>query len=52
MANYFESGFTMLKELAAEKQKQNNLNNDVKKDVCGDDKKCTQRLIDAMSDCD
>ena len=49
MANYFESGFTMLQELAREKQKKQ-VNSD--KDICAGDKDCTHRLIDAMSDCD
>ena len=57
MANYFESGFTMLKELAAEKQKEKQLkkkSNAEKNfiDGCAKDKSCTHRFIDAMADCD
>ena len=57
MANYFESGFTMLKELAAEKQKEKQMKNKVKADQdfvdeCAKDKNCTHRFIDAMTDCD
>jgi hypothetical protein len=57
MANYFESGFTMLKELAAEKQKEKQLkkkSNAEKNFIneCAKDKSCTHRFIDAMADCD
>ena len=56
MANYFESGFTMLQELAKDKQneKLEQLRDiyDEKFRVCEGDKKCTMRLIDAYSDCD
>lgn len=56
MASYFESGFTVLKELAKDKQEQDleKLKDiyDEKFRVCEDDKVCTRRLIDAYSDCD
>jgi len=62
MANYFESGFTMLQELAKDKAKDKAEQNkkleelkdvyDEKFRVCEDDKVCTRRLIDAYSDCD
>ena len=58
MASYFESGFTVLKELAKDKAKQDkNLEElkdvyDEKFRICEDDKECTKRLIDAYSDCD
>jgi len=58
MANYFESGFTMLKELAKDKAEQNKKLEELKDiydekfRVCEDDKVCTRRLIDAYSDCD
>jgi len=58
MASYFESGFTVLKELANDKKKQNeeleNLKDvyDEKFRICENDKECTRRLIDAYSDCD
>jgi len=58
MASYFESGFTVLKELAKDKAEQDKkleeLKNvyDEKFRVCEDDKECTKRLIDAYSDCD
>lgn len=64
MASYFESGFTVLKELAKQK-KQETLEVDdaisagvaaLAPDdaiiVCKDDKECTKRMIDAYSDCD
>ena len=58
MASYFESGFTVLKELAKDKAEQDKkleeLKNvyDEKFRICEDDKECTKRLIDAYSDCD
>jgi len=58
MASYFESGFTVLKELAKDKAEQDKkleeLKNvyDEKFRVCEDNKECTKRLIDAYSDCD
>jgi len=57
MASYFESGFTALTELAKEKQKEKNLEDlkdtyDAKFRICEDDKVCTQRMIEAFSDCD
>lgn len=58
MASYFESGFTVLKELAKDKKQQEEkleeLRNvyDERFRVCEDDKECTKRLIDAYSDCD
>ena len=58
MASYFESGFTVMKELAkdkAEKDKKLEELKDVydeKFRVCENDKVCTRRLIDAYSDCD
>lgn len=56
MASYFESGFTVLKELAKEKQNKNleQLKDvyDEKFRVCENDKDATKRLIDAYSDCD
>jgi len=57
MASYFESGFTALTELAKEKQKEKNLEDlkdvyDDKFRICEDDKECTQRMIEAFSDCD
>lgn len=57
MASYFESGFTALTELAKEKQKEKNLEDlkdvyDDKFRICEDDKACTQRMIEAFSDCD
>ena len=57
MASYFESGFTVLKALAEDKEKQNKLEElkdvyDEKFRICEDDKECTRRLIDAYSDCD
>ena len=65
MASYFESGFTVLKELSKEKKEKETLEVDdaisagvaaLAPDdaviVCKDDKKCTQRYIEAYSDCD
>lgn len=57
MASYFESGFTVLKALAEDKEKQNKLEElkdvyDEKFRICENDKECTRRLIDAYSDCD
>ena len=65
MASYFESGFTVLKELAKEKKEKETLEVDdalsagvaaLAPDdaivVCKDDKECTKRMIDAYSDCD
>lgn len=58
MASYFESGFTVMKELAKDKAEQDKKLEqlkdvyDEKFRVCEDDKECTRRLIDAYSDCD
>ena len=58
MASYFESGFTVMKELAKDKAEQDRKLEqlkdvyDEKFRVCEDDKECTRRLIDAYSDCD
>ena len=60
MASYFESGFTVLKELAKDKELKDQeerleeLRNlyDERFRICEDDKECTKRLIDAYSDCD
>ena len=58
MASYFESGFTVLKELAKDKAEQNKKLEELKDvydekfRVCEDDKECTKRLIHAYSDCD
>lgn len=58
MASYFESGFTVLKALAEDKEKQNKKLEELKDvydekfRICENDKECTRRLIDAYSDCD
>lgn len=58
MASYFESGFTVMKELAKDKAEQDKKLEDLKDvydekfRICEDDKECTRRLIDAYSDCD
>ena len=58
MASYFESGFTVLKELAKDKAEQDKKLEELKDvydekfRVCEDDKVCVNRLIDAYSDCD
>lgn len=58
MASYFESGFTVMKELAKDKAEQDKKLEqlkdvyDEKFRVCENDKECTRRLIDAYSDCD
>lgn len=58
MANYFESGFTMLQELAkkklAEKKSQSSKKSEheVFEEACEHDNKCAHRFIDASSDCD
>lgn len=58
MASYFESGFTVMKELAKDKAEQDKKLEELKEvyddrfRVCEDDKACTRRLIDAYSDCD
>lgn len=58
MASYFESGFTVLKELAKDKKQQEEKLEELRDvyddmfDACKDDKACTRRFIDAYSDCD
>lgn len=58
MASYFESGFTVLKELAKDKKQQEEKLEELRDiyddmfDACKDDKACTMRFIDAYSDCD
>ena len=58
MASYFESGFTVLKELAKDKAEQDKKLEELRDvyddmfDACKDDKACTRRFIDAYSDCD
>lgn len=58
MASYFESGFTVLKELAKDKAKQEDKLEELRDiydemfDACKGDKTCTRRFIDAYSDCD
>lgn len=58
MASYFESGFTVLKELAKDKAKQEEKLEELRDiydemfDVCKGDKTCTRRFIDAYTDCD
>lgn len=58
MASYFESGFTVLKELAKDKAKQEEKLEELRDiydemfDACKGDKTCTRRFIDAHSDCD
>lgn len=58
MASYFESGFTVLKELAKDKAKQEEKLEELRDiydemfDACKGDKTCTRRFIDAYSDCD
>ena len=58
MASYFESGFTVLKELAKDKAKQEEKLEELRYiydemfDACKGDKTCTRRFIDAYSDCD
>jgi hypothetical protein len=58
MASYFESGFTVLKELAKDKKAQEEKLEELRDiyddmfDACKGDKACTKRFIDAYSDCD
>lgn len=53
MASYFESGFTVLKELAKEKQLENLKDiYDEKFRICETNKISTDRLVAAFSDCD
>lgn len=58
MASYFESGFTVLKELAKDKKAQEERLEELRDiyddmfDACKGDKACTRRFIDAYSDCD
>ena len=60
MVSYFESGFTVLKELAKDKalkdqeerlEELRDIYDDMF-DACKGDKACTRRFIDAYSDCD